>query len=234
MNISVVIPALNESENIQNCINSLKAQTRKPDQIIVIDNESDDNTAEIARAHGATVLSYPRPELWFGNVGLVRQKGVQAAHGDVIVSTDADFTHPKDYLAKVEQHFRENPKLVVLGGPIFLSNPDPWSDFLLNCANFHRGFWSNMGYPQFWGGNTSFRKNAFMLTEGYKGAAAHGPVEEWIMSLRLSRVGEALWSEDVYSFTKLAEYSRAYFHAIPLSVAPLGALAGLAALAGGA
>lgn len=73
-----------------------------------------------------------------------------------------------------------------------------------------------------------------MLTEGYKGAAAHGPVEEWILSFRLSRVGDALWSEDVYSYTKLAEHYRAYFYAIPLSVAPLGAWAGLAALAGGA
>ncbi len=180
------------------------------------------------------MLSYPRPDVYFGNIGLVFQTGVEAARGDVIVTTGADFTHPTDYLAKVEQYFMENPKLVLLGGPVYFSNGDPWSDFLMNCANFHRGFWSNMGYPIFWGGNTNFRKTAFMLTEGYKGAAAHGPVEEWIVSLRLSRVGDSLWSDDVYSYTKLADYYRTYFHALPWSVAPLLGYAGLAALAGGA
>ncbi len=232
MNISVVIPALNEEANIQNVINGLGAQTRPPDEIIVVDNGSEDDTVEIARAHGARMLSYPRPDVHFGNIGLVLQTGVEAAKGDIIVTTGADATHPPDYLLHVEQYFRENPKLVLLGGPVYFSNGDPWSDFLMECANVHRGFWSNLGYPIFWGTNTNFRKNAFMLTEGYRGVAAHGPVEEWIVTLRLGRVGEHLWSNDLYSYTKLADYYRNYFYAAPLSVAPLATLAGLAALSG--
>ncbi|MBA7654220.1 hypothetical protein ES703_62096 [subsurface metagenome] len=234
MNISVVIAALDEEENIANVIKGLRAQTRPPNEIVVVDNESEDNTVEIARAHGARILTYPRPDIRFGNIGLVFQTGVEAAKGDIIVTTGADFTHPPDYLAKVEQYFRENPKLVLLGGPVHLSNPDPLTDFLMGCYNLSRSFWASCGVALFWGGNTSFRKNAFMLTEGYRGSGAHGPVEEWILSSRLSRVGDWLWSDDVYCFTKVAEGYRAYVYAIPLSVAPLGAWAGLAALSGGA
>lgn len=228
-----MIPALNEHENLAGCLQSLQDQTRRPDEVIVVDNESEDDTAEVARSFGATVLSFPRPTVYYGDVGLVRQKGVETARGDVIISTDADYTHPADYVRKVEDRFSANGNLAGLGGPVFISNPDPWTAFVFNVSNFHRDYWAGCGIPLFWGGNTSFRKDAFMRTDGYKGAAGHGPVEEWIVSFRLTRVGEVAWDSEVYSFTKLAEHHRVYLYALPLSVAPLGVLGGAYALSGG-
>jgi glycosyltransferase involved in cell wall biosynthesis len=230
----VVIAALNEEKNIPDCLKSLSDQTRQPNEVVVVDNGSEDNTADIARELGARVLRYPRPDLHFGNIGMVFQTGVEAAEGDVIVTTGADFIHPEDYVEKLERYYLENPRLVLLGGPVYFSNGDPWSDFMLECANWHREFWANMGYPLFWGGNTSFRKNAFVLSDGYKGLAAHGPVEEWMLSLRLSKKGDWKWRNEVYSFTKLADHYRAYFHAIPWSLVPLAGYAGLTVLTGGA
>ena len=217
-----MIPALNEHENIANCLEGLQNQTRRPDEVIVVDNESEDDTAEIARSLGAKVLSFPRPDIYFGNVGLVRQKGVESAVGDVVISTDADFTHPADYVQKVEDRFSANSNLAGLGGPVLISNPDPWTTFLFNVANLHHDYLAGWGVPVFWGGNTSFRKDAFMRAGGYKGAAGHGPVEEWIVSFRLTRVGDVVWDSDLYSFTKMSEHNRAYMYALPLSVTPLG------------
>ena len=198
----------------------------------MVDNESEDETAEIARAFGVKVLSYPRPYLRHGNIGLVRQTGVDAARGDIIVSTDADCVYPGDWLEKIETHFSFNPKLVVLGGPVLASNRDPWTDFICGVGSFGRSYMAAWGIPYFLAANTSFRKDAFKLTEGYKGAAGHGPVEEWIISFRLSRVGEWAWDDDLVCFTKVPECWRVYTAAAPLSLAPLGAWAGLAALQG--
>lgn len=232
MRISVVIPALNEESNIANCLKSLQDQTRPLDEVIVVDNESEDDTADIARSLGATVLSFPRPDIHYGNVGLVRQKGVETAVGDVIISTDADFTHPVDYVQKVEKRFQANGDLACLGGPVFISNPDPWTALSFNVSNFHRDYWAGWGIPLFWGGNTSFRKDSFMRVGGYKGTGGHGPVEEWVVSFRLTRAGPVVWDSEVYSFTRLAEHHRVYLYALPLSVAPLGAMAAASALAG--
>ena len=198
----------------------------------MVDNESEDETAEIARAFGVKVLSYPHPDIRHGNIGLVRQTGVETARGDIIVSTDADCVYPGDWLEKIETHFSLNPKLAVLGGPVLASNRDPWNDFISGVGSFGRSYIAAWGIPYFLAANTSFRKDAFMLTEGYKGAAGHGPVEEWIISFRLSRVGEWAWDDDLVCFTKVPECWRAYTAAVPLSFAPLGAWAGLAALQG--
>jgi len=166
-------------------------------------------------------------------VGLVRQKGVEAAQGDIVVSTDADCTFPIEYIEKVEEYFAANAKRVLLGGPILLSNPDPWSSFILSFnSNFIKSYLAGWGVPLFWGANTSFRKDAFMLTEGYKGAGGHGPVEEWVVCFRLGRVGEWMWSEDVYVYTKLSEHWRTFAYAAPLSVTPLAVWGSLAVLQG--
>jgi len=221
INISVIIPALDEAENIGNCLKSLGAQSRRPDEVIVVDNGSLDATAEIARAQGAAVLSFPRPDIRHGNIGLVRQKGVEAAQGDIVVSTDADCTFPEDWIRKIERHFTVNPELAVLGGPVFHSNRSAWGDFIAGLGNFNRSYWAGWGIPWFLGGNTSFRKAAFMVSGGYKGAAGQGPVEEWILSFRLSRVGEWAWDDELVNYTVAPDSTLNYEAARIVTVAPL-------------
>lgn len=187
---------------------------------------------------GAKALAYPKPDIYGGNIGLVRQKGTDEANGDIIVSTDADCTFPPEYLQNVERHFMDNPRLVLLSGPVYLSNPpDPWTELVMSTI-----FWFNnnetkkagsaLGIPAFRGSNTSFRKDAFNLTNGYKGAAGHGPVEEWIVSFRLSRVGEFLYADDVYVYTDLPGYWPPFIHRASLSLAPISILSAAALLQG--
>lgn len=235
----MVIPALNEEENLQVCLSSLQAQTRLADEIIIVDNESDDATVKVAQDFGARVLSFPRSPQYYGNIGLVRQLGVEKATGEIIVGTDADCTFPSDHLAKIERKFQSNPDLVLLSGPVYVSNtPDLWTSFFMSTVffyntNFHKSYWAAWGIPAFRGTNTIFRKAAFMSTEGYKGAASHGPVEEWIVSFRLSRMGEWEWSDDIFVYTKMPEHWQVFSYALPLSVAPLATWSGLSVLTGG-
>ena len=99
--ITVVIPCLNEEQGIQQVLNDLPEFV---DEIIVVDNNSTDRTAEVARSMGAIVV----PELNRG-YGRAYKKGFSHASGDIIVTLDGDYSYPVDalsYLLEAHLHCR--------------------------------------------------------------------------------------------------------------------------------
>ncbi|NLY42703.1 MAG: glycosyltransferase family 2 protein [Clostridiaceae bacterium] len=82
---SVIIPAHNESEFIEKTINSVKL-TGMVDEIIVVDDGSDDSTYDIAKKNGAIVIRNDKKR----GKGNALMKGLQECSGDVIVFLDAD------------------------------------------------------------------------------------------------------------------------------------------------
>lgn len=99
--VSVVIPARNEASTLPRLLASLAAQTRPADQIVVVDDGSDDDTRALATATGATVLAAaPRPVGWIGKPWACMQ-GAEAAAGDVLVFLDADVQLAPDALARL-------------------------------------------------------------------------------------------------------------------------------------
>lgn len=88
--ISIIIPARNEEANLEVLLTSLKQQDTGPLEIIVIDDQSDDNTAAVARKHGAVVVSGKElPDGWKGKTWACQQ-GADAATGDWLLFLDAD------------------------------------------------------------------------------------------------------------------------------------------------
>ena len=93
MNVSVVIPALNEEATVAGVVTAARASCSS--EVIVVDSDSTDNTAAVARDAGATVLNWKdiasdipvRP-----GKGEALWRGVRAATGDVVVFLDADVT----------------------------------------------------------------------------------------------------------------------------------------------
>ena len=89
VNISVVIPARNEEARLGPCLDALEGAPGVL-EIIVVDDQSHDATAEVARAGGARVLTgVDRPPGWAGKTWALAQ-GIDAARGDWIVTLDAD------------------------------------------------------------------------------------------------------------------------------------------------
>ncbi len=90
MDTSIIIPARNEAHNLPRLLQSLADQTVKPREILVVDDASSDNSAEIAREMGASVITPPPlPEGWRGKTWACHQ-GALAAQGERLLFMDAD------------------------------------------------------------------------------------------------------------------------------------------------
>lgn len=89
LKLSVVIPAKNAERTIGRSIGSLKNQTHQPDEVIVVDNDSSDSTAQEAARHGhnlnVRIIRCRRP-----GSAAARNAGIEAARGDLIAFLDAD------------------------------------------------------------------------------------------------------------------------------------------------
>jgi glycosyltransferase involved in cell wall biosynthesis len=115
LKISVVIPCYNEEEGIQTVIRAMPPYV---DEIVVVDNNSSDRTAEVARSLGAVVVFQGRK-----GYGAAYQAGLPAATGDVIATLDGDGTYPSDEIALLVDAL-EDRKLDFISGARFpLRNP---------------------------------------------------------------------------------------------------------------
>ena len=108
MKISVILPAKNEAEGLARTLPKLKAFM--PDaQIIVVDDGSTDETAEIGRQHGAQELSAPYS---MGN-GAAIKRGTRDAAGDILVFMDADGQHDPEHIAQLLERLAHGYDMVV-------------------------------------------------------------------------------------------------------------------------
>lgn len=85
MRFSIIIPAHNSALFIQQCLSSIKVQTFSDYEIIVVCDNCEDNTAEIAKSYGAIVK-----EVNVENDGLARNAGLDIAQGEYILFLDHD------------------------------------------------------------------------------------------------------------------------------------------------
>jgi glycosyltransferase involved in cell wall biosynthesis len=107
--VSVVIPAFNAERTLGAVLGALAADPERPDEVIVVDDRSTDRTAEIALAHGARVVEGTR----VGYAGGARNRGWDAALGDVVVFLDADAVPLPGFGAGVRRATREFPGAIV-------------------------------------------------------------------------------------------------------------------------
>ncbi|HWI06462.1 MAG TPA: glycosyltransferase family 2 protein, partial [Solirubrobacteraceae bacterium] len=109
--VSVVIPCLNEAANIEQCVRRSQAALDEAGiagEVVVADNDSDDGSAELAAAAGARVVHEPRRG--YGSAYLA---GFAAARGEYIVMLDADLTYPFDKIPRFVEELREGAQLVM-------------------------------------------------------------------------------------------------------------------------
>ncbi len=88
--ISIIIPSRNEEHTLPNLLKSLEGQLSPEDEVIVVDDHSEDRTKAVAEKSGMRVLeSLPTPEGWIGKTWACYQ-GAKTASGEILVFLDAD------------------------------------------------------------------------------------------------------------------------------------------------
>jgi glycosyltransferase involved in cell wall biosynthesis len=108
MKISVVIAAYNASATIERAVQSVLAQSRPAEEILVVDDGSTDGTADIVRRFGSEVRLFSQTN---GGASVARNTGIQSASGDWIAFLDADDEWLPEKLQKQEEFFVAYPNI---------------------------------------------------------------------------------------------------------------------------
>ena len=140
--ISVVIPAYNSERTIQALFNSLEKQTIKPFEVIIIDDNSTDNTFEITKR---TPFKVRRTEKNAGPAK-ARNLGIKLAKGEIIAFTDADCEVAPDWIESILKNFQTKDIKVLMGNVKI-----PKSTFLgdsISALGFPGG--GSIGFDKVW------------------------------------------------------------------------------------
>ena len=131
MHLSIIIPAFNEERLIEHCLQSVSASLAVNDrpgltsEIIVVDNNSTDNTANLARQAGARVVFEP-----INQIGRARNTGAAEATGDWLLFVDADSILNPGLLADILRLIEEG-KSVGCGSTIKMEGLPWWANWTL-------------------------------------------------------------------------------------------------------
>jgi glycosyltransferase involved in cell wall biosynthesis len=155
MSATVVIPARNDAEMLARCLASLAAQTRPPDEVVVVDNGSTDGTRAVAEAAGARVV-------WEPIAGIPRASaaGFDAARGDLLLRIDADTVCPPEWLAEAVARFDADPGLDLLSGSAGFYDAGRLANRLARAWWVGGLYWSMtlyLGHPPIFGSNFLMR-----------------------------------------------------------------------------
>ena len=116
MKVSVVIPCYNEEAGVQHVIRSLPESV---DEIVVVDNNSTDRTAEVASSLGAKVVPEKRK-----GYGAAYKAGLPAVNGDITVTLDGDGSYPTEQIEEVIDYLLDTDLDFVSASRFPLQNPE--------------------------------------------------------------------------------------------------------------
>lgn len=111
--LSIIIPAYNEERYLKQCLQAISGQSEKPDEVIVVDNNSTDDTAAIARSFPFVRLIYEKKQgLYYS-----RQTGMASATGDILCRIDADTIVDTGWVKAIRKSFAD-PAVHAATGPV--------------------------------------------------------------------------------------------------------------------
>lgn len=173
--ISVVIPVFNDAEFLRVCLAALARQSRLPDEVIVVDNNSVDASAAVARSFSARVLREP-----VQGIAPASATGFDAANGDLIARLDADSIPADDWLERMEKlAVSAGPLTVVTGPGIFYGSSRLVASLgtRFYLGTFFRAFRVLLGHYPVFGSNFIMSCELWMRVRGSVHRVA-GPIHD--------------------------------------------------------
>ena len=157
--ISVVIPARDDGPALARCLAALERQTVRPDEVVVVDNGSRDDTAEVARRHGARVVTEPRPGIPFAAAA-----GYDAAQSELVLRCDADTVPGPRWVERLATSLARRPGLAAVSGVGTFHDLPPGVRHVA-AVGYLGAYYActhlALGHTALWGSNMAFRQHAW-------------------------------------------------------------------------
>jgi glycosyltransferase involved in cell wall biosynthesis len=125
LTLSIVIPVYNEQGYLKACLDAIANQTEFPDEVIVVDNNSDDKTAAIAKSYPFVKFLNAKKQ----GVLAARTKGFNTARGDIIGRIDADTILPPSWIRDVKNSLQNSPAVAITGPVNYYDMPFPATNY---------------------------------------------------------------------------------------------------------
>lgn len=189
--ISVVVPAFNEEKYLPACLEAIKNQTFRDYELIVVDNNSSDNTSGVAKKYGARVIKETKQ-----GMTPARERGFLEAKAEIIARTDADTKVNSDWLEIIHNTFLKYPKVVAMTGPWLSPTPKIRDKIFMDYTQLISVRLGKLlfGHVCLLGPNMALRKSAWeKIKVNTDDKKVH---EDYDLSIHIAKVGKILYNED--------------------------------------
>lgn len=139
MKISVIINTLNRPDSLELCLESLRRQTYKDFEVVIVDQSRNRRTKKVSKPYN---LKYYRIRKR-NNLSISRNYGINMAAGDVLAFIDDDAQAREDWIEKIAAHFESEESPDVLAGRVI-----DVSDSENPVTQFQNGIVSSFGYTE--------------------------------------------------------------------------------------
>lgn len=157
--VTVVIPVRDDASLLRRCLEALDRQTWPPDEVIVVDDGSQDASGDVAADHGARVVSQsPR------GIASASAAGYDVARGDLIARLDADSLPPDDWLERLLQVLIDDASIDAVTGDAWFLHASP--RVRRRAASVYLGAYRavllpTLGHTPLFGSNMAFRRDVW-------------------------------------------------------------------------
>ena len=161
LTLSLIIPAYNEEHHLKDCLDSVAAQTVLPDEVLVIDNNSTDNTVKIAKKYPFAKLIHEEKQ----GVIHVRNRGFDSAKSDIVGRIDADTLLPEDWVEHLLRIFADDT-VAAATGPMFFYDMPLQQDNAFAEDFFKSSLYKyDKNFPFLAGNNMAIRKHVWDIVK---------------------------------------------------------------------
>lgn len=187
--ISIVIPVYNAGNHLERCLKSVACSSYPDCEVIVVDDSSTDDSADIARRKGFNVFQLPNHSGPKGPA-FARNYGVQKAHGEIIVFIDSDVVLHQNTLHRIAADFKDTTISAVFGS---YDDGPAYNNFISQYKNLFHHFihqHSDRDSNSFWAGCGAIRREVFLKVGGFDEKSYQKPsIEDIELGIRLKKMG---------------------------------------------
>lgn len=158
--LSIVIPVYNEEKFLGACLQSIADQTVRPDEVIVVDNNSTDRSLEIAASFPFVRIIKEKEQ----GIVSARNTGFDAVQSDVIGRIDADTVLPSNWVARVKRFYQRghNDNAALSGGGYFYNVRCPRINGWIQSQLVYRLNRFIIGHYTLWGSNMAMPRQLWL------------------------------------------------------------------------